>query len=132
MSNQKYRSRLEHVLTIMLTKCMRADGKIPRFMISQVMRPYLSSHDLDTLLQDTCVKLIKEPLAENIGPGRRASHYSSVDVLQALQDEQKRLEEIVTIQEGVLAPASSFSRRRLQHFTGEDEEVEDAANGVVK
>ena len=107
MSNKKYRSDVERILTIMLTRCMRADGTIPHYTIIQQVRPTINLEQLTLFLTEAHI----EPLTKKTLT-REGKYYLASDVLAALELEQKRLDDLTT-------SANRSTNRRLRSFIDE-------------
>ena len=115
MSYKRYRSDLERILTVMLTRCMRADGTIPHYTIIQQVRPLITLDQLNQFLSEAKIETRTRK-----SHTREGKYYLSTDVLNALELEQKRLDE--------LESSSVTKQDRMKSFERDDD---DAAGGVA-
>jgi len=117
MSYKRYRSDLERILTIMITRCMRADGSIPHYTIIQQVRPLITLEQLNQYLLEANIETRTRKSSTRAG-----KYYLSSDVLIALELEQKRLDDLESDIE------THGRNNRMKHFEGNDD---DAAGGVA-
>ena len=117
MSYKRYRSDLERILTIMLTRCMRADGTVPHYTIIQQVRPLITLDQLNKYLEEACIETKIRKSSTRAG-----KYYLASDILNALEVEQKKLD---ALEVGISNPSRS---NRMKSFLGDDD---DAAGGVA-